>query len=39
MFDSDPYEEWMETMNKSKANMTCIKSAEELYVKRQKKVA
>ncbi|KAL8829168.1 MAG: hypothetical protein Q9191_002162 [Dirinaria sp. TL-2023a] len=28
VFDSDPYEEWMETMNKLGANMKCIESAE-----------
>ncbi|KAJ2902339.1 anthranilate synthase component 1 [Zalerion maritima] len=39
VFDSDPYEEWLETMNKSKANMTCIKTAEELYDKRMRKSA
>ncbi|KAI1344029.1 anthranilate synthase component 1 [Xylariaceae sp. FL0016] len=37
VFDSDPYEEWMETMNKSAANMHCITSAEQLYAKRQPK--
>lgn len=31
VFDSDPYEEWMETMNKLRANMTCIESAEARY--------
>ncbi len=31
VFDSDPYEEWMETMNKLGANMQCITSAEERY--------
>ena len=31
VFDSDPYEEWVETMNKLKANMLCISSAEERY--------
>ncbi|KAK8220370.1 ADC synthase [Phyllosticta capitalensis] len=28
VFDSDPYDEWMETMNKLGANMQCITSAE-----------
>ncbi|KAI0598785.1 anthranilate synthase component I [Biscogniauxia sp. FL1348] len=37
VFDSDEYEEWMETMNKLGANMQCITSAENLYAKRQKK--
>ncbi|KAJ2983547.1 hypothetical protein NUW58_g6231 [Xylaria curta] len=35
VFDSDEYEEWMETMNKLGANMHCITSAENLYSKRQ----
>ena len=29
--DSDPYDEWMETINKLSANMHCITSAEEKY--------
>lgn len=29
--DSDPYDEWVETMNKLGANMHCITSAEEKY--------
>lgn len=36
VFDSDEYEEWMETMNKLGANMQCITSAENLYARRQK---
>ncbi|OTB03411.1 hypothetical protein M426DRAFT_321786 [Hypoxylon sp. CI-4A] len=36
VFDSDEYEEWIETMNKLGANMHCITSAENLYAKRQK---
>ena len=32
VFDSDPYEEWMETMNKLGANMSCIEGAESRYV-------
>ena len=28
VYDSDPYDEWMETMNKLRANMTCIIEAE-----------
>lgn len=36
VFDSDAYDEWMETMNKLGANMHCITSAENLYAKRQK---
>ncbi|TGZ83144.1 anthranilate synthase component [Ascodesmis nigricans] len=31
VFDSDPYDEWMETMNKLGANMHCITSAEERF--------
>ncbi|KAI9770796.1 MAG: hypothetical protein M1840_003046 [Geoglossum simile] len=31
VFDSDPYDEWQETMNKLGANMQCITSAEERY--------
>ncbi|RYP23262.1 hypothetical protein DL765_001171 [Monosporascus sp. GIB2] len=36
VFDSDEYEEWLETMNKLGANMHCITSAENLYAKMQK---
>jgi anthranilate synthase component I len=35
VFDSDPYEEWVETMNKLGANMQCISSAEKLYTRIQ----
>ncbi|KAK7751029.1 anthranilate synthase component 1 [Diatrype stigma] len=35
VFDSDEYEEWLETMNKLGANMQCITSAENLYSQRQ----
>jgi anthranilate synthase component I len=31
VFDSDPYDEWMETMNKLAANIHCIISAEERF--------
>ena len=31
VFDSDPYDEWVETLNKLGANMQCITSAEERY--------
>jgi len=31
VFDSDPYDEWVETMNKLGANMHCIASAEERF--------
>ncbi|KAF3070721.1 Anthranilate synthase component 1 [Daldinia childiae] len=37
VFDSDPYEEWIETINKLGANTHCITSAENLYAKRQQK--
>ncbi|KAI1858425.1 uncharacterized protein JN550_012709 [Neoarthrinium moseri] len=36
VFDSDEYDEWMETINKLGANTTTLKSAELLYAKRQK---
>lgn len=39
VFDSDPYEEWKETMNKLEANMQCIKSAEERYATIKEKLA
>lgn len=35
VFDSDPYDEWVETMNKLGANMQCIVSAEERYLHAQ----
>lgn len=35
MFDSDPYDEWMETMNKLGANMQCITSAEKKHLAEQ----
>ncbi|KAI0479187.1 anthranilate synthase component I [Xylariaceae sp. FL0804] len=35
VYDSDEYEEWMETMNKAAANMHCITSAEKIYARRQ----
>lgn len=31
VFDSDPYDEWLETMNKLGANMQCITGAEKIY--------
>jgi anthranilate synthase component 1 len=37
VFDSDPYDEWMETMNKLGANMQCISSAEQIYLRMQSK--
>ena len=33
VFDSDPFEEWVETMNKLGANMQCIQGAEERYTR------
>ena len=36
VFDSDPYEEWMETMNKLGANMQTIAGAEEQYASMEK---
>lgn len=35
VFDSDPYDEWMETINKLGANTQCITSAEEKYLVEQ----
>ncbi|KAG5958707.1 anthranilate synthase component 1 [Claviceps arundinis] len=35
VFDSDEYDEWIETINKLGSNMTCIKSAEEMYYQQQ----
>ncbi|KAJ5256548.1 ADC synthase [Penicillium angulare] len=32
VFDSDPYDEYMETINKLGANIACIKGAEEKYL-------
>ncbi|OCL10536.1 anthranilate synthase-like protein component I [Glonium stellatum] len=32
VFDSDPYDEWMETINKLGANMQCITSAEQKHL-------
>lgn len=33
--DSDPYEEYIETINKMMANNTCIRGAEEIWYKKQ----
>lgn len=35
VFDSDPYDEWIETINKLGANMQTILSAEKLYLRMQ----
>lgn len=34
VYDSDPYDEYMETMNKMRANRTCLEQAEQLWSKR-----
>ncbi|UNI20098.1 Anthranilate synthase [Purpureocillium takamizusanense] len=39
VFDSDEYDEWQETINKLGANMSCIKSAEEMYYQQQQQEA
>lgn len=36
VFDSDPYDEYVETLNKLGANIQCIKGAEELYLELEK---
>ncbi|KAL5400298.1 hypothetical protein PMIN03_012489 [Paraphaeosphaeria minitans] len=35
VFDSDPYDEWMETINKLGANMRCISTAEQKHLDEQ----
>ena len=35
VYDSDPYDEWVETMNKLRANMTCVTEAEKRHSKLQ----
>lgn len=35
MYDSDPYEEYVETLNKLKSNITTIQNAEDLYARMQ----
>lgn len=35
VYDSDPYDEYIETMNKMKANVTCIQGAEDIWFKKQ----
>jgi anthranilate synthase component 1 len=37
VFDSDPYEEWVETMNKLASNIQTITTAEKLYTRLQLK--
>lgn len=39
VFDSDPYDEWKETMNKLEANMQCIMYAEARYATVEEKLA
>lgn len=35
VYDSVPFDEYVETMNKMKANVTCIRGAEEIWYKKQ----
>jgi hypothetical protein len=35
VYDSDPYEEYIETVNKLKSNVTTIQKAEELHARMQ----
>ncbi|QSS51085.1 anthranilate synthase component I [Histoplasma capsulatum var. duboisii H88] len=35
VFDSDPYDEYVETLNKLGANIQCIKKAEETYIAKE----
>jgi anthranilate synthase component 1 len=37
VFDSDPYDEYIETINKLGANMTTLKTAEQKYSRMQSK--
>jgi anthranilate synthase component I len=37
VFDSDPYDEWLETMNKLGSNTHTIASAEKVYARLQSK--
>jgi anthranilate synthase component 1 len=39
VFDSDEYDEYVETLNKLGANIACIKGAEEKYLQLEKEVA
>lgn len=39
VFDSDPYDEYIETLNKLGANIQCVKGAEELYLELEKEAA
>lgn len=35
VYDSDPYDEYIETLNKLKSNITTIQRAEEMYARMQ----
>ena len=35
VYDSDPYDEYIETLNKLKSNISTIQKAEELYTRMQ----
>lgn len=39
VFDSDPYDEYVETLNKLGANIQCVKGAEKLYLGLEKDAA
>lgn len=39
VYDSDPHEEYVETMNKMRANRICLEEAEELWAQRTEKQA
>ncbi|KAL2009752.1 hypothetical protein VTN00DRAFT_5559 [Thermoascus crustaceus] len=39
VFDSDPYDEYVETLNKLGANIACIRSAEEKYLSLEREAA
>ena len=39
VFDSDPYDEYVETLNKLGANIQCIKGAEKRYLELEEEVA
>ncbi|KAK2871558.1 anthranilate synthase component 1 [Arthroderma sp. PD_2] len=39
VFDSDPYDEYVETLNKLGANIQCIKGAEERYLAMEKEAS
>lgn len=39
VFDSDPYDEYVETLNKLGANIACVKGAEEKYLSLEREAA